>query len=164
MASLQWRLFRHVSWIWAAWERVWLRLFPVTPVQPGSVFAYRRAGDVLELHLDGHRLAAIRAEPGYSGWQVIHELREDLRVIAGRVRSGELGSIKAIRGVSLMGEVGGVVGFEVRPLPHTLASWFEQYFMVGLDAIYHPRGLRARSVRRWPVESWMRVEELLKRY
>lgn len=164
MAELRWRAFRHVWWIWLAWERLWLRLFPVTPVQSGSVFAYRRAGDVLELHLEGRRLAEMRRTPGYSGFKVIHELREDLRVVAGRVRSGELGWVKGIRGTSLMGDVGGIVGFEARGLPHTLGNRLEQYFMVGLDALYHPRGLRPHSMRRWPVESWMSVEELLKRY
>lgn len=164
MAELRWRAFRHVWWIWLAWERLWLRLFPVTPVQPGSVFAYRRAGNVLELHLEGRRLAEMRRTPGYSGFKVIHELREDLRVVAGRVRSGQLGWVKGIRGTSLMGDVGGIVGFEARALPHTLGNRLEQYFMVGLDALYHPRGLRPHSMRRWPVESWMSVEELLKRY
>lgn len=164
MAELRWRVFRHVSWIWLAWERLWLQLFPVTPVQPGSVFAYRRAGDLLELHLVGRRVAEMRGAPGYSGFKIIHELREDLGVIASRVRSGELGWVKGIRGTSLMGDVGGIVGLAARPLPHTLGNRLEQYFMVGLDAIYHPRGLREHSLRRWPVESWMSVEELLKRY
>jgi hypothetical protein len=95
---------------------------------------------------------------------VIHELRDDLHALAGRVRNGELGWVKGIRGTSLMGEVGPVVGFETRLLPHTLGNRLEQYFMVGLDALYHPRGLRERETRRWPVESWMSVEELLKRY
>lgn len=164
MKELGWRVFPHVSWIWRAWERIWLRLFPVAPVQPGSVFAFRRAGDVLELHLDGARLVELRREPGYSGWRVIHELRADLAVIAGRVRSGELGWMKAVKGTSLMGDAGGIVGFEARPLPRTLGNRLEQYFMVGLDAVYHPHGLREHSKRRWPVESWMSVEELLKRY
>lgn len=164
MAELRWRAFRHASWVWRTWERLWLWLFPVTPVWPRSVFGYRRAKDVLELHLDGRRVAEMRSAPGYSGFKVIRELREDLRVIAGLVRSGELAWVKAIRGTSLMGEVGGIVGFEARPLPHSLGNRLEQYFMVGLDAIYHPLGLRAHSMRRWPVESWMSVEALLKRY
>lgn len=31
-------------------------------------------------------------------------------------------------------------------------------------AIYHPRGLRQRAMRRWPAETSMTVEELLRRY
>lgn len=162
--SLRWRVFPHVYWIWIAWERLWLRLHPVEQIQPGSLFAWRRDHDVLELHLDGRRLAAMRRRPGYSGWKVIHELREDLGVVAGRVRAGELGWMRGIRGRSLMGEVGPVVGFEVHPLPHSFAMRLQQYFLVGLDALYHPRGLRARSRRRWPAESWMDVDALLARY
>jgi hypothetical protein len=63
-----------------------------------------------------------------------------------------------------MGEAGAVLGFDVRPLPRNLANWLQQYFMVGIDALYHPRGLRTRSVRRWPVESRMSVEDLMRRY
>ncbi len=162
--ALRWRVFRHVSWVWLAWERLWLWWFPITPIGPDSVFAIRRSKDVLELHLDAKRLAALRNRPGYSAFQVIHELRSDLHVLADRMRSGELASVSGIRGTSLMGSVGPVVGFEVRPLPHTFCNRLEQYFMVGLDALYHPRGLREHSVRRWPVETWMSAEDLLKRY
>ena len=164
MSEFRWRAFRRMSWVWLAWERLWLRLFPVTPIQGGSVFAYRRTNDVLELHIDGRRLARLRAEPGYSGFRVIHELRDDLHVIAEQVRAGKLPWLKAIKGVSLMGEAGPVVGFEARPLPRTIANLLEQYFMVGLDALYHPHGLRTQSKRRWPVETSMSVEELLRRY
>ncbi|HYL07673.1 MAG TPA: hypothetical protein VEU76_03940 [Candidatus Udaeobacter sp.] len=164
MSEIRWRAFRKMSWVWTAWERLWLRLFPVTPIKPGSVFAIRRDGRVLELHLDGQRLAAMRRRPDYSGFKVIHELRDDLRVIATRVRSGELSGLEGIKGTSLMGAVGPVVGFEARPLPRTLHNRLEQYFMVGLDAVYHPGGLRRHSMRRWPVESWMSAEELLRRY
>jgi hypothetical protein len=63
-----------------------------------------------------------------------------------------------------MGEAGAVLGFEVRPVPHTLGWALQQYFMVGIDAVYHPRGLRARAVRRWPAETKMTVADLLSRY
>jgi hypothetical protein len=69
-----------------------------------------------------------------------------------------------IRGKSLMGEAGAVLGFHTRVAPRTLGNAFEQYFQVGLDAVYHPRGLRERAKRRWPVEIWMTVAELLERY
>ena len=118
----------------------------------------------MELHLDGRALALMRRESGYSTFKALRELREELGVIASRVRRGELGDITEINGTSLMGEAGGVLGFEIRPLPRNFANVLRQYFLVGLDAIHHPRGLRERAMRRWPAETWMTVETLLERY
>ena len=84
--------------------------------------------------------------------------------LAAKIRRGDLGDVADIRGTSLMGEAGAVLGFETRPLSRNFANILKQYFMVGLDAIYHPRGLRARSMRRWPVETWMTADVLLDRY
>jgi len=81
-----------------------------------------------------------------------------------RAFAGELGDITGIIGTSLMGEAGGVLGFEIRPLPRNFANVLQQYFLVGLDATHHPRGLRDRAMRRWPAETWMTVETLLERY
>lgn len=161
---IRWRAFQAVPWVWSGWERMWLRLHPVTPVRPGSLFGFRRVDHVLELHLDGRALACMRREPGYSTFQAVHQLREELALVATRVRRGELGDITGIKGTSLMGEAGGVLGFEIRPLPRNFAGVLKQYFLVGLDAIYHPRGLRPSAIRRWPAETWMTVETLLERY
>ena len=153
-----------MPWVWAGWERLYLRLHPVTPLRVGSLFGYRRKGRVLELHLDSRALNLMRREPGYSTFKAVHRMREDLSALAARVRSGALGDVTELKGTSLMGEAGAVLGFDLHPLPRNLASVLQQYFMVGIDAIYHPRGLRSRSVRRWPVEVWMTIDELLKRY
>lgn len=161
---IRWRAFRLVPWVWTGWERIWLRLHPVTPVREGSLFGIRRVDCTLELHLDGRALARMRGQPGYSTFKAVHEMREELGVIAQRVRRGELGEVDAIKGISLMGEAGGVLGFEVRPLPRNFANALKQYFLVGLDAIYHPSGLRDRAMRRWPAETRMSVEALLARY
>ncbi len=164
MADLRWRAFRAVPWVWTAWERFYSRTHPATPVRSGSLFAIRRAGDVLELHLDGHALAAMRKSPGYSTFRAVHVLREDLSALAARVRAGEFAGVTTIRGTSLMGEAGAVLGFEVRSVKKSIRNRLERYFMVGLDAIYHPRGLRERAKARWPVEVAMSVEALLSRY
>lgn len=162
--QLRWRAFRRVPWIWLAWERLYIRLHPVTVIRPGSLFGFRRHGQIVELHLDGRALARRRGEPGYSTFQTLRQLRGDLAELAVKIRGGELRDVAEIRGTSLMGEAGAVLGFEMRPLPRNFANFLKQYFMVGLDAIYHPRGLRSRSMRRWPVESWMTAETLLGRY
>jgi len=162
--QLRWRAFKRVPWVWSTWERIYVRFHPITPVAPGSLFGYHRVGDVLELHLDGKALATMRAMPGYTTFQVVHQLRGELTSLASRIRAGELNGVASIKGVSLMGEAGGVLGFEVRPLPRTAGNVLQQYFMVGLDAIYHPRGLRERAMKRWPAETTMTRERLLERY
>jgi hypothetical protein len=153
-----------MSWVWLAWERLYLRLHPVTHVRPGSLFAFRRRGAVLELHLDGRALNRMRDESGYSTFRAVRELREEMASLASRFRAGAFPGVTAIQGRSLMGEAGAVLGFEVRELPHTIGNAIQRYFFVGLDALYNPRGLRPRAIRRWPAEAWMSVDSLLARY
>jgi hypothetical protein len=161
---IRWRAFRAVPWVWTGWERLWLRMHPVTPVRPGSLFGFRVVDHTVELHLDGRALVLMRQAPGYTTFKAVHQLREELAAIAARVRRGELGDVTGVKGTSLMGEAGGVLGFQVRPLPRNFANVLKQYFLVGLDAIYHPRGLRPRAMRRWPAETWMSAARLLERY
>jgi hypothetical protein len=164
MADLRWRAFRRVPWVWSGWERFYLRLHPITPIRPGSLFAVRRIGSSLELHLVSKALDRMRREAGYSTFKAVHVMRDDLAALAARIRAGAFSGVVDIRGKSLMGEAGAVLGFHTRVAPRTLGNAFEQYFQVGLDAVYHPRGLRERAKRRWPVEIWMTVAELLERY
>lgn len=160
--ELRWRVFTHVSWIWLAWERIYMRLHPVVPVRAGALFGFRKVGSVVELHLDSRALRRMRETR--SAFQVVRWMGEDLTALASRVRGGQLGAVSIITGTSLMGEAGGILGFETRPLPRNLASMLKHYFFVGLDAIYHPGGLRTRSIRRWPVETWMTADALQARY
>lgn len=162
--ELRWRAFRRVSWIWSGWERLYLRTHTITPVRQGALFAVRRKRKVLELHLDSRALSRMRAESGYSTFRAVHRMREDLEALAATVRAGKFGQVLEVRGRSLMGSAGAVLGFETRRVPRSLGAALQQYFMVGIDAVYHPRGLREHAMRRWPVEIWMSVEELLRRY
>lgn len=164
MSELRWWAFRRASWAWLAWERVQLRLHPVTQVSPSSLFGFRKNHGVIELHLDSRALARMRDVPGYTTFKAVHRMREDLAVLARRVRSGELGHVTEIVGTSLVGRAGAVLGFDIRAVRPGIGSVLQQYFFVGLDAMYHPRGLRARATRRWPVTTRMSVDALLKRY
>ena len=160
--ELRWRVFRRVSWIWLAWERIYMRAHPVVPVRPGALFGFRMVGSIVELHVDSRALRRMRETN--SAFYVVRRMGEDLTALASRVGGGQLGAVSIITGTSLMGEAGGILGFETRPLPRNLANVLKHYFFVGLDAIYHPRGLRPRSIRRWPVESWMTADALQGRY
>src|SRR5260370_39978574 len=123
--ELRWRAFRRVPWMWLAWERIYMRMHPVTAVRPGSLFAYRRTGSIVELHLDSRALARRRREPGYTTFQTLRHLRGDLMELATKIRRGELGYVSEIKGTSLMGEAGGGLGFCSRPLPGKLAHVLE---------------------------------------
>jgi hypothetical protein len=161
--ELRWRVFRRVPWMWTLWETGYVWVHPVTPVRPGSLLTFGRKGRIIELHLDGRTLRKLRSEPGYT-FKAVHLIREELAVLAARVRSGELGEVTGILGTSLMGTAGPVFGFETRPLPHDLYHTLLQYLLAGLDATNHPRGLRPRAIQRWPVEIWISIDDLLKRY
>jgi hypothetical protein len=164
MSGLRWRAFQRVPWVWSTWERIWLRFHPVTAIGDGSLFAVRRVGSSLELHLDSAALGRMRREAGYSTFHAVRRMREDLAALAVRLRRGDFPGVEDLRAKTLMGKAGAMLGFHSRVAPRNLANAFQQYFQVGLDAIYHPRGLRANAKRRWPVEIWMTREELLDRY
>lgn len=162
--ELRWRAFQRFRWVWPAWERFYLRLHPMTPIEVGSLFAVTRRGSTLVLHLDSKALNRLRGQPGYSTFKALRRLRGDLAALAVQLRGGRYPGVTEIRAKTLLGKAGVVLGFHTRMAPRTLGNAFEQYFQVGLDAIYHPSGLRERAKRRWPVEIWMTVEELLDRY
>ena len=151
----------------------------VRPTRPGSLFMFRLDGyrgpdrhladgtlvqhrdPIIELHLDNRRLLAMRKENGYNTWRAVHAMRGDLAALGSRLANGEFGRVVAIHGVSLMGAAGGLIGFESTELPHTWRTAFERYFLAGLDAVYHPKGLDrldGRALGRWPVEVWMSSE------
>ena len=161
---MRWRLFSRFSWAWLAYERLSLRIHPLHAIRDGSLFRVRVRGRVLELHLDGQALARMRAGGTYSTFKAVKRLREDLAALAARIASGDFGEVEVIKGTSLVGAAGGVLGFHTRPRPRTFMAALQQYFLVGIDAVYHPRGLRSRATRRWPVETWMSTGELLARY
>ena len=164
MGELRWRAFRRASWVWSTWERLYVRFYPTTPIRDGSLFAVRRQRELLELHLESPALNRMREASGYSTFKAVHQMRADLGALAARIRTGEFRGVRELRAKTVMGGAGAVLGFHTRVAPRNLANWFEQYFQVGLDAIYHPRGLRENAKRRWPVEIWMTTEELLARY
>lgn len=161
---MRWRLFSRFSWAWLAYERFSLRVHPLQAIRDGSLFRVRAKGHVLELHLDGQALARMRAAGTYSAFSAVKKLREDLAALAARIASGDFDEVDVIKGTSLVGAAGGVLGFHTRMRPRSLMAALEQYFLVGIDAVYHPQGLRSRATRRWPVETWMTKDELLARY
>lgn len=147
--------------IWLAYDRLYRSLIirPV-PIRAGGMYEVertRRHGvPVLVLHFDNARLGRSALDPH----RVIAETRADLAALA--TRPDLVGDAVAITGVSIFGAGARRAGFEVRPLPRTFANRVLRYFLVGIAAIYHPRGWGAlpRPASLWPFEVWMPMERL----
>lgn len=160
---MRWYALRHGWRAWAWWERFTSWLIPVTPIADGSILTVHLRREVLELHVDNRELERFRRTGG-SAFAMARELRAELSTLAARIRGGEFSGVRMLWARSLIGEAGGMFGFQTRVLPRTFTNSVHQFVLVGLDAIHHPDGVRVHSANRWPVETTMTVEELLVRY
>lgn len=157
---------------------------PLTALRDGTIVT---PGDwVVELHFDNRRLLQLwlaelpsatpslqhdssgtkRARLGVP-WELLRRARDDLTELAGRVTRGELADVKALVGITLFARAGRRLGFEVHPLPSTWYSRLQQFFFVGLVAIYHPLGWHIAEryrERAWPGRAWMSIPQLLQHY
>jgi hypothetical protein len=163
-------------WLW--WEHWYLWRHHVRPLTPTSAFMIEvrrhrgstvalaggievRPGDrIIELHLANHTVSGDATRRAWSPFQALAQTSADLALVGRLVDKGSLGPVRALHAVSLIAPALGRVGFEVRPLPATWHTRLLRFYMVGLLAVYHPRGWqgarRARD-RAWPAEAWMGV-------
>jgi hypothetical protein len=163
---------------WLLWEALTSRRWRRHRVRAGGLTRYRvltymgdtvaladgtriRPGDrIIDLHLDNHAIAR-RFER--SPWLALQVGVADLQMLDAWIRDGRFGPIRALRGVTLLVTVGRRLGFEVRPLKWSWQTWMRRYFLVGLEAVYHPGGLARldrHPERRWPAELWMSAAAL----
>lgn len=168
--------------LWRRLEPTVMRLWRVRPVRPGALIQfgispYRgrttrladgtlvRHGDrILHLHLDNRHLAANSTPGDLNPWSLLELARRDLDDLAAEVASGQLGDVRAIRGVTVLAEATRRVGFEVRPLPHNLRWALIRRVLTLVLASHHRAG--AKDLDRgvpWPGEAWMGSRTLLMR-
>jgi YkoP-like protein len=116
----------------------------------------RRGDRILHLHLD-NRLVVGQSRP----WALIERARKDLDDIAEDVASGRLGSVRAIRGVSVLAPAAAGAGFEVRPLPRNRRWALIRFVSALVIASYHRAGIEEldRGLP-WPSEVWMSAAAL----
>jgi hypothetical protein len=171
--------------IWIAVDRLLESRWQLRPVRLGGVFRYRvtryhgptvsliggtiiRRNDlILELHFDNRQLLAESGRRDWNPWATMEAMALDLAVLAKLVAGGAFGPIAALHGTTLFAVPGRRLGFEVRPVPHTVGWALERYFLIGLLPIYHRDGWTAfdRFRRdRWPAELWMSMATLRSRY
>ncbi len=98
----------------------------------------------------------------WNPWEAVARAQEDLRVLANLV-ADQTRSVRALHGITLFASPGRRLGFELHPVPHTLAWSLQRFYLISLLPIYHRDGWRQfeRMRRdRWPAELWMSFNQL----
>jgi len=136
------------------------------PVSLGDGAVIKKGDRLVDLHFDNARLLQRVGTAGWNPWRTFPLIDADLRRLNRLLQSGELPPVRALHGVTMYAAAGPRVGFEVRPVPHTVRWALECFYLIGLLAIYHPDGWReVERMRRnrWPAELWMSREQLARR-
>ncbi|HYU62960.1 MAG TPA: hypothetical protein VEN12_04195 [Verrucomicrobiae bacterium] len=168
--------------LWQASEPLLMRMWRVRTVRDGSILQYGispfrgqstvladgtqvpHGARILHLHLDNRRVALALKDSHGNVWALGPRLDADLDHLAIDVCSGRVGSVAAVRGVTVLASMAPRFGFEVRPLPRNL-RWRLIQSLAGLViASYHAAG-RAEIKRgvAWPGEIWMSARALRER-
>lgn len=159
-----------------------MRVWRVVPIRQGGILQFGRSpfrgrstvladgtrvitGDpILHLHLDNPALERLQSSEGGGPWQLARLMASDLDELARLVNSGKLGEVRALRGVTVWAAAAGRLGFEVRPLPHSLATAAVRQVGALVLVAYDPHGLdRLDRGLPWPGEIWMSRYALLSR-
>ncbi|MGH2514468.1 MAG: MFS transporter [Ktedonobacterales bacterium] len=173
---------------WPIWNRVMLLTFPTKRIPGASADIFRihmrrypgasielpdgtriaRGDGIGELHLNNPLVVATILHRSFSV-DLLRMPRSDLRALARWLAdSTNAPELRALYGVSLLGPIGARLGFTLRPRRLTIHHRLERFFMMGLLALYHPRGLsrltEGTTYRTYPVEVWMSRDELLRLY
>jgi hypothetical protein len=121
--------------------------------------------EVLELHLDNDRLGRLAAA-GATPWELLEQLRADLRALAASLRAGRFADVRALHGLTLLAAAGPRLGFELVEPPRSWSLRLHRFFFAGLVALHNRSGPRAlaRKAKRWPADLWLSRGELLRRY
>lgn len=168
--------------LWQACEPLLMRMWRVRTVRDGSILQYGispfrgpstvladgtqvpHGARILHLHLDNRRVALALKDSNGNVWALGPRLDADLDNLARDVDSGRVGSVAAVRGVTVLASMAARFGFEVRPLPRNF-RWRLVQSLAGLViASYHAAG-RAEIQRgvAWPGEIWMSASALRER-
>lgn len=168
---------------WLLWEAIWLP--HLRTLRPGGIVRYtlgrhrgrhvrlndgvvvERGDRLVELHMDNRTLHRLAGEQGgFDTFAAERSGTAELHELAARIERGDFGVIVALHAVTPFTPALRRQGFEVHPVSHTVGSLLTRYYMLGLLALYHPRGWDAVTparARRWPSEVWMSRTRFLAR-
>ena len=133
---------------------------------PDGTFV-KRGHRVALLHINNRALIRIASET--TPWQQLRMLRGDLRALAQWVAAGGFpADVRALYGYTLLGRVAPRLGFIIRRRPSTIRTQLDRFFLMGILVLYNPGGFarlqHGATYDTEPVETWMSLGELLKRY
>lgn len=172
---------------WPLWEWLTLRVMPhqAIPNAPYHLFEVqfthvdakpitlpdgthiKRRDPVVILHINNRVLSRVVDET--TPWQQLRMMRDDLRALAQWVeRGGFPDDIRAIYGYTLLGRAASRLGFTLRRRPSSIRTRLDRFFLMGIMVLYHPGGRerlqRGTTYDTEPVETWMSLGELRRRY
>lgn len=191
-----WRLAFHTSAgqargflrFWPFWDRVTLLVHPTQPIPHATANVFEmqftrwpgrpitlpdgthiaKGARIVELHINNRMVAEIMTRAG-SRRLLLHLMQDDLRALAAWSQMPAFPSnIHAVYGFTLLSRAAPRLGFTIRSRPRTIRNWLDRFFMMGLLAIYSPRGTerlqQGTTYSSYPEEVWMSRNELLHRY
>lgn len=171
---------------WPFWEWLTMRVTPHHPIPnaPYHLFEVqfthvhanaitlpdgtqiRRRDPVAILHVNNRVLSRFGdATP----WQQLRMMRGDLRALAQWVQAGGFPKdIRALYGYTLLGRSAPRLGFTIRTRPSSIRTRLDRFFLMGIMVLYSSRGRerlqRGTTYDTEPVETWMSLAELVRRY
>jgi hypothetical protein len=170
-------------WIW--WDRFLLWRWKPKLVRPDGLIWYRlirhrgsrvtlkdgtvisKGDSVVEIHFNNPRLLRELDDGHGSPFEALAIIEGDFAALAQMVADARLGPVRGLYTATLFSIPGRRVGFEVHPVPHTLAWSLRRYFFIGMIPIYQRDGWKQfdRMRRnRWPAELWMSTRTLQQRH
>ncbi len=178
---------RGILRFWPIWEWLTLRVMPhkEIPNAPYHLFEVqfthvdanpitlpdgthiKRRDPIAIIHINNRVLSRIVSET--TPWQQLRMMRGDLQALARWVAAGGVPKdIHALYGYTLLGRAASRLGFTLRYRPSSIRTRLDRFFLMGIMVLYHPGGrerlTHGTTYETEPVETWMSLDELQRRY
>ena len=164
--------------LWQVWENLFSRLAKTREISPGSLFRIalchhqgppvtladgsqvRRGDRLVEVHVRNELVLEHRGEPGNRAIiRLGRQARQSLVDLAQLLDTDpELADVKAAWARTLMAPGARWVGFEARPVPRGLSTWWFETYERWLWWLYNPRG--HTPTHRRLMEVWLARSQL----
>ena len=127
----------------------------------------KRGNRIAIVHINNRVYTRIAASA--TPWRQLAMLRGDLRALAQWAATGAFPEgTRALYGYTLLGRSAPRLGFTIRRRPSTIRTRLDRFFLMGILVLYNPGGSsrlqRGTTYDSEPVETWMSLGELQRRY
>lgn len=172
---------------WPIWEWLTLRVMPhrsipnapyhllevqfthvdAKPITLPDGTQIRRRDPVAIVHVNNAVLSQIGDD--LTPWQLLRMMRGDMRALAQWVKAGGFPrDVRALYGYTLLGRAASRLGFTLRSRPSSIRTRLDRFFLMGIMVLYHTSGRgrlqRGTTYDTEPVETWMSLTELVRRF